>query len=299
MRWAIMGAGAVGCYYGGMLARAGHTVTLIGRPAHVAAIQQHGLRLQTTTFDESIQLAATTEPSGVHDADVVLFCVKSTDTEAAGEWMRPHLPAAATVLSLQNGVDNAPRLSQVLGRTVVPAVVYVACGMAGPGHVQHHGRGELVIGPYPGAEAFIDACAQAGIGVQVNPHVIGELWAKLVINCVYNPLSAITRQPYAVLAAQPGMHDVMRDVLDECLRVAKADGVQLPGDPWAALQGIARTMPTQLSSTARDVMRGHPSEIDHINGYVLRRAAAHGVHTPANRLLHTLVKALESGQPTS
>ncbi|WP_180682286.1 ketopantoate reductase family protein [Tepidicella baoligensis] len=295
MRFAIMGAGAVGCYYGGMLARAGHEVTLVARAAHVEAIQQHGLRLQTRDWTEHIALRATTEAAGVQGADAVLFCVKSTDTETAGTQMRAHLSPHTTVFSLQNGVDNAPRLAAVLGRPVIPTVVYVACGMAGPGHVQHHGRGELVIGPFPGANDFIAACAQAGIGVSVSERVQGELWTKLVINCAYNALSALTQLPYARLVQLEGMWAVMRDIERECLAVAAAEGVTVPGDTWAAIEGIAQSMATQLSSTARDLLRGHPSEIDHINGYVVRRAEAHGLQAPANRLLHALVRAREAG----
>lgn len=294
MKYAIMGAGAVGCYYGGMLARAGHAVTLVGRPMHVEAFRQQGLRLQALTFDEQIPVHATTDPDGVADADVVLFCVKSTDTETAGERMRPHLKAGAVVLSLQNGVDNAPRLAAVLGRPVIPAVVYVACGMAGPGHVQHHGRGELVISPYEGAAALIADGARSGIPVSLSDNVIGELWAKLVINCAYNALSALTRLPYGRLVRHAGIWDVMRDIERECLAVAQADGVTVSGDTWTAIERIAETMTTQISSTARDVMRGHPSEIDHLNGYVMRRAAAHAMPVPANRLLHTLVTIAES-----
>ena len=148
MKFAVMGAGAVGCYFGGMLARAGHEVTLIARPAHVAAIQTHGLRLQTQTFDEQVPLQATPSPDGVAGADVVLFCVKSTDTETAGAAIAPHLAPNALVLSLQNGVDNAPRLAEVIGRPVTPAVVYVAAGMAGPGHVQHLGASRLHAGAF-------------------------------------------------------------------------------------------------------------------------------------------------------
>ena len=299
MQFAVMGAGAVGCYYGGMLARAGHTVTLIARPAHVAAIQAHGLRLQTAAWDEHIPLRATTEPDGVRDADVVLFCVKSTDTESAGALMRPFLAPHARVLSLQNGVDNAERLAAVLGRPVTPAVVYVATGMAGPGHVQHHGRGELVISPGEGDAALVAACAQAGVPVTVSDQVMGELWAKLVINCAYNALSALTRLPYGELVQRPGVWDAMRDVHTECLAVAEADGVALPGDTWAAVERIAVSMAGQLSSTARDLIAGKPTEIDHLNGYVLRRAAVHGLPVPANRLLHTLVHALEPGRPNA
>src|SRR3954468_20358174 len=130
LKVAVMGAGAVGCYYGGMLARAGHDVVLIGRPAHVAAIDRDGLRLETTGFDERLRLAASTDPAAVVGASLILFCVKSTDTESAAAQIAPHLAGDAQLLSLQNGVDNADRLSVALSRPVGAAVVYVAVGMA-------------------------------------------------------------------------------------------------------------------------------------------------------------------------
>src|SRR5204862_2434276 len=141
-----MGAGAVGCYYGGMLARAGHEVTLIGRAQHVEAVRKNGLRLESKAFDERIALHAAEDASGTRGAKVVLFSVKSPDTERAGVALAPYLEPDAVILTLQNGVDNAERLAATLGRDVVPAVVYVAVEMAGPGHVRHHGRRELLIG---------------------------------------------------------------------------------------------------------------------------------------------------------
>src|SRR5437870_12538404 len=141
---AVMGAGAVGCYYGGMLARAGHDVTLIARAQHVEAVQKRGLRMETKAFDANVPMHASAEASGARGAKLVLFSVKPTDTERAGAALAPYVEPSAVVLSLQNGVDNAERLAATLGREVVPAVVYVAVEMAGPGHVRHHGRGELV-----------------------------------------------------------------------------------------------------------------------------------------------------------
>ncbi|WP_234193616.1 2-dehydropantoate 2-reductase [Pseudacidovorax sp. NFM-22] len=295
MKVAVMGAGAVGCYYGGMLARAGHSVVLIGRQAHVEAVRARGLRMQTTRFDEQVPLQAATGPEAVAGADLVLFCVKSPDTEAAGEQMRAHLPPGALVLSLQNGVDNAERLQAVLPQqTVVPAVVYVATEMEGPGHLRHHGRGELVIGPSARSADVAALLEAAGVPTEVSAQAIGALWAKLILNAAYNALSAIARQPYGVLYPAPGMLPTLRAIADECLAVARADGVQVPGDPYAAVDAIAATMPAQFSSTAQDLMRGKPTEIDHINGYVVRRGDALGVPVPLNRLLHSLVKLLEA-----
>ena len=136
MKITVMGAGSVGCYYGGMLARAGHDVVLIGRAQHVDAICHQGLILDTQSFSESISVSASTEAAAVAGAEIVLCCVKSSDTEDAAQAMRPHLAHETVVLSLQNGVDNAARLQALLPQKVAPAVVYVATEMAGAGHVK-------------------------------------------------------------------------------------------------------------------------------------------------------------------
>ena len=293
---AVMGAGAVGCYYGAVLARAGHQVTLICRPQHAEAIRGAGLRLQTSSSDELIKLKASTEADAVRGAELVLFSVKSTDTEAAGKAMAPHLERDAAIVTLQNGVDNAERLATTLGREVIPAVVYVAVEMAGAGHVRHHGRGELVIGRGAGSEAIVAAFGAAGVAVEISDNVAGALWAKLIVNSAYNALSAITQLPYGRLVQGERVPDVMRDVVDECLALAQASGVKVPGDMHEAVRRIAQTMPGQYSSTAQDLARHKKTEIEHLNGFVVRKGNALGVRTPVNRVLLALVKALEAGK---
>jgi len=289
-----MGAGAVGCYYGGMLARAGHDVVLIGRPVHVEAVQRNGLRLQTTTFDAHVRVSASSESGAVEDAQLVLFCVKSDDTESAGKELSAHLDKSALLLTLQNGVDNADRLRTVVPQEVAAAVVYVATEMAGPGHVRHHGRGELVIEPSSTSEQVAKMLVAAGVPTEISDNVRGALWAKLILNCAYNALSAIAQLPYGRVVDVDGVQDVMADVVAECLAVAAAEGVSVQGDVRQAVRGLAASMPNQYSSTAQDLARKKRSEIDHLNGLIVRRGAAHGVATPANRVLHTLVKLLES-----
>jgi 2-dehydropantoate 2-reductase len=291
-----MGAGAVGCYYGGMLARAGHEVTLIGRPQHVEAIRRDGLRFETKTSDERVRLQASTEAQAVRGAELVLFCVKSQDTEAAGKALAPHLAREAAILSLQNGLDNAERLAGVLGRDVIPGVVYVAVEMPGPGHVRHHGRSELAIGRAAASEAIATAFRGAGVPIEISGNVSGVLWAKLIVNCAYNALSAITQLPYGRLVEGAGIPAVMRDIVDECLAVAHAAGVQVAGDMHKAAERIAQSMPGQYSSTAQDLARGKKTEIDHLNGVVVRKGEALGVPTPANRMLLSLVKLLEAAR---
>jgi 2-dehydropantoate 2-reductase len=296
MKIAVMGAGAVGCYYGGMLARGGHAVTLIGRARHVESVQRHGLFVEAQTFQEHVPMQASTEASAVAGADVVLFCVKSGDTESAGASMAPHLGADAVVIGLQNGVDNAARLRSVISQTVIPSVVYVAAGMVGDGHVKHHGRGDLVIGVSAQSVGIAAEFASADVPVAISENVEGALWAKLIINCAYNALSAISQLPYGEVVKGAGIADVMADVVNECLAVAHADAVLLPGDVWEPVRQIVVTMPTQVSSTARDLARGRPTEIDHLNGYIVRRGLALGVNTPVNRVLHTLVRLLARAQ---
>src|SRR6266480_4591513 len=270
---AVMGAGAVGCYYGGMLARAGHDVTLIARPQHVEAVQKRGLRMETKAFDANVPMQA-------------------------GAALAPYVEPGAVVLSLQNGVDNAERLAAVLGRDVVPAVVYVAVEMAGSGHVRHHGRGELVIGRSAASARIAAEFGAAGVPVEVSDNVSGALWAKLVVNCAYNALSAITQLPYGRMVQGDGVPAVMGDVVDECLAVARASGVGGPGDMRQAVPRIAQTMLGQFSSTALFFDDTTTTEIDHLNGFVVRKGDALGVPTPANRVLLALVKLLEErGSP--
>lgn len=294
MKIAVMGAGAVGCYYGAMLARAGHDVTLIGRLNHVDAMNRDGLLLDFGSSQEYVAVSAATDASAISGAELVLFCVKSTDTADAGAQIKAFINPDTIVLSLQNGVDNAERLGAVLGQPVIPVVVYVATSMGGAGHVKHHGRGELVIGPSAQSQVVADTLRPAGIPVEISDNADGALWSKMILNCAYNALSAITQLPYGQLVRGNGVWDVMRNAVDECLAVAKADGVEVPGDVWGAVEKIAATMPAQFSSTAQDLARGKPSEIDYLNGYIVRKGAEFGIATPTNLTLHALTKLQES-----
>src|SRR5947209_18720622 len=157
---AVFGAGAVGCYFGGMLARAGAPVTLIGRPHHVDAISRDGLWLDTLHYHERVQVHAVTEVQAARDAAVVLLPVKTLDTEQAARALAPHLAPGAIVLSMQNGVDNVERIRGVAGIAALPTVVYVAVAMTEPGRVRHTGRGDLVVGdPHGRRHADVRAMA--------------------------------------------------------------------------------------------------------------------------------------------
>lgn len=295
MKIAVMGAGAVGCYYGGMLARAGHDVVLIGRPLHVSAILQQGLFLDLASFQGYVPVKASTEASAVQGAELVLCCVKSSDTAQVAAAMAPFLAADALVLSLQNGLGNVEQLQEQCSQRIAPAVVYVAAEMAGPGRVKHHGRGELVLAPDVLTPEQQRLWQQAGIPIECSAAIASALWSKLAINCVFNALSAITQQPYGVLWRGKHVEAVMRDLVAECMAVAQAEGVRLPDSLWARVLQIVETMPGQCSSTAQDLARGKKSEITYLNGYVVRQGERHGIATPVNRALCALVLLLESG----
>ena len=302
-RVAVMGAGAVGCYYGGLLARAGASVTLIGRASHVEAINANGLRFDGLKFQETIAVAASTDTAAVRAADLVLFCVKSTDTSAVAREIAPLIKPGALILALQNGVDNPERIAAEVACPVIPAVVYVACNMGGPGHLRHTGRGDLVIGAMRGArvpptpaqvEWLAALLERSGVPCKVSPNVEGELWGKLLINCTYNPLSALGRSRYKRLTALEDTRALMRSIVLEVLAVAQASGVTMPEGDWIEIAlGLSASMPEATSSTAQDLARGKRTEIDHLNGFLARRGAELGIDTPVNRTLHALVKLVE------
>ena len=306
-RVAVVGAGSVGSFFGGALAQAGHPVTLIGRAAHVEAIQRSGLRLERATGAVNIvPIEASVDLAAVRGADLVLFCVKSNDSDTVAEAIAPHLDADALVLSLQNGVENAATISRRVSQAVVPAVVYVATAMPEPGVVKHYGRGDLVIGamradqtgePATAArlQGVVDLFASARVPVRISTDVTAELWSKLMVNCAYNAISGLARTSYGRMAAMPSVRELQHAVVAEVVAVAAAAGVELPlSRAIQEMEGIAVAMPGQLSSTAQDMARGKPSEIDHLNGFIARRGRELGVSTPTNQALYALVKLVES-----
>lgn len=295
MKIAVMGAGAVGCYYGAMLALAGHQVVLVGREPFVDAVSHNGLILEKAGERLVAQVEASSDPSAIAGADMVMVCVKSGDTGQAGQDIAPYLEPSCRVLSLQNGVSNAETLADILGRPVLPVVVYVASRMNGAGVVRHEGRGDLEL-PGQGAEDIAQILNAAGVETRVCEDVMRSLWAKLVVNCAINPLSAITRLPYGELAAQDGVPHLMEDIAREALSVTRAEGISVPDSVLDTIRTIPVSMAGQFSSTAQDLMRGKRTEIDFLNGEIVRRASRLGLNVPINRTLTLLVKSAERGE---
>lgn len=309
----VMGAGAVGSFFGAMLARAGVRVTLVGRAAHADAVNAAGLELTSAGQVAHVPMAASTDLAALREADVVLVCVKSVATESVADALVHVVSPTALLVSLQNGVDNAWRISARVPNPVVPAAVYVSVEMTGAGRLRHNGGGSLVLGrplrssaaeavpaSAPGAaadvtfDALVDRMIAAGVLCRVSDDIRVDLWTKLTANCAYNALSALAQVRYRHLAADQGARDVMRMVTEENAAVAQADGVPVTVDALDdAVRRIAEVMPEALSSTAQDLLLGRPTEIGDLNGFVVRRGLALGVPTPVNRTLHALVGLAE------
>jgi 2-dehydropantoate 2-reductase len=296
---AVVGAGAVGGYFGGLLAHAGAPVVMIGRPAFVQAVKKNGLFLDTLQFQESVRVEASTELNAARGAEVVLFCVKTTDNAVTARALSPLLAPGALVLSFQNGVDNVEQIRAAAGIEALPTVVYVAASVPEPGRVKHVGRGDLVFGPpNEKTERAAALFTRAGVPCRISENIEGELWTKLIWNCALNAVSALGRAKYGQIAASPDARKVVETAVEEVLTVARAAKIHPPGleDPKVAIAGafkIATQMAEALSSTAQDMNRGKRTEIDSLNGYISRRGAELGVPTPVNHVLYALVKLAE------
>jgi 2-dehydropantoate 2-reductase len=305
---AVIGAGAVGSYYGAKLARTGIDVTLVARREHAAAIERDGLRVIEAGDEWRVELRASTDSNAAARADVVLVTVKTPDTTAAASALAGHLSPHARIVSLQNGVDNAERIAALLPNPVFAAVVYVGVQLDGPGRVRHTGRGDLVLGvprtlasrgnsgeDLRGIAAMFEA---SGIACPIDPEIEAALWTKLTLNCAFNAISALGASPYGRMAASASVRSIMEAVVRETVAVARAANISIDADVLvAATWRLADSMPDQYSSTAQDIQRGKATEIDALNGFVAQKGAALGVDTPVNRTLHALVKLREMAQP--
>jgi 2-dehydropantoate 2-reductase len=299
---AVIGAGAVGCYFGGMLARAGAPVVFAGRPgkpsAHLEALERDGLRFDSVNFQEQVKVRVASLDQAVRAADIILLCVKTLDTESAAQQIAPHLKPGAVVVSLQNGVDNVERIRAAAGFEALAAVVYVAASLPGPGHLRHAGRGDLILGHSSRSadvQRIAAAFTRAGVPCRISENLEGDLWVKLIMNCAGNAISALAHTTYGrIVAHEPAMQVVM-NVIGEAVAVARAAGIELPPTDLTAagLKLLAGDLKNATSSTAQDIAAGRRTEIASLNGFIAARGAALAIPTPVNHTLFALVKLLE------
>lgn len=301
----VMGGGAIGCLYGGWLAKAGAPVTIVGRPIHVEAMRAHGLHVTGRDFDFHVPVNASTDLSALAQSDVILFCTKTRSTENVATELKSFLLPTTAILAFQNGVDGAERLAAILPNPVFSAALVVSCYIEGPGHVRHNGRGDVLLGDWlpdqgnareRGAllESIVATLKRASIQASLAPDIRLTLWTKLAMNCGYNALSALCRARYERLVCTDASRVLMRRIVEELVAVGQRDGVPLDLDVvLKQVMDLAAGFPTAISSTGQDIAQGRPTEIDDLNGYVVRRGRALGVPTPLNETLQLMVKVLE------
>jgi 2-dehydropantoate 2-reductase len=326
MRYAVMGAGAVGSYVGGVLARSGLPVVLIGRPAQVAAIRKSGLQIGGLVGPFRVGLEATESPEGVKDADVILLCVKSQDTAGACEAMAPYAPAGTPVVSIQNGVRNLDLIDDSPlgnGRGVGGSAIFNAVFLE-PGRVLLATSGKLIFGDAsrdgrfrPTMKALAREMRQAGLSVNTTPRIEGLLWSKLLIN-LNNGIGALTGQSISEGMLDPAARRISAALLAEGIRVTREAGVQLETipkvDPNRILAILSlklpsfflsrlfrlmvRTHPEARWSTWQSLAKGLPTEIEYLNGEIVRLAETNGLHAPYHRAIRDLVvEAEQKGAP--
>jgi len=299
----VLGAGAVGCYFGGMLARAHHDVTFIARPERAEALNSLGLEMDCKAFHETIQVKASSDLSDLRDADLVLLSVKSLDTEGTLTQIKSVLPSKAVILSLQNGVANVEIASKIITNPVYAAVVYVAAGMISQSTMKHHGRGELLVGSISASSPTDDENLQeicklfegATVPCSIAPQIQRDMWLKFLVNCSFNAISGIGQISYGEMVKSPGIIKLIEEITKEFLAIAAFENVKISmSEALAANDSIATTMVTQISSTAQDLAKGKMTEINFLNGYIVELGKRYGVPTPYNQSVYALVKMMES-----
>ena len=299
----VLGAGAVGCYFGGMLARAHHDVTFIARPERAAALNAFGLELDCKAFHETVKVRASSDLSVLNDADLVLLSVKALDTEQMMADVKSILPSKAVILSVQNGIANIDIASKIVANPIYAAVVYVAAGMVGHRTMKHHGRGELLIGDMKKSaledeQNLKEICKlfeAADVPCTISPQIKRDMWLKFLVNCSFNAISGIGQISYGEMVKSPGIVKLIEEITREFLAIAAFENVNITlAEALAANESIATTMVTQISSTAQDLSKGKMTEIDFLNGYIVELGKRYGVATPYNESIHALVKMLES-----
>jgi 2-dehydropantoate 2-reductase len=303
LKFCVLGAGALGCAIGGVLAEAGCAVTLVTRnAAHVAAINRDGLRLVEDGRERSVAVHAATECSALEPMDVVIVLVKSFHTRQAIESARAIIGPGTVVLSLQNGLGHEDVLAEVVGRDkVMPGKTYVGGVLLAPGRVLVGTAGkETLIGELDGsmsprAFAIRDEFCRAGLSTTLSENIVGTMWDKLLVNISTGALSGITRLTYGELYKLPEIEACALAAVDEAMAVAKACGIVLatrePRDAWLkAAEGLPADFKTSM---LQSLEKGSITEIDFINGAVVRWGQRCGVPTPINQTLVAGIKGIE------
>jgi 2-dehydropantoate 2-reductase len=290
MRICVFGTGGVGGYFGGLLARSGADVTFLARGEHLRALQARGLTLRTVRETFTIPVKAAGDPRAAGPADLVLFCVKSYDTESAGRSLRGVLAPGGVVLTLQNGIDNEEKLEAILGRgTVLGGAAYIWSTITGPGVItQTGGACKIAFGELDGssterARRILAACQRAGFPCELTADLWRVLWEKFLFICALGGMTAVTRLPLGDILAEPQAREMFRGIMAEIYALSRAERIALADDIVERMMTFADGLDKDgRSSLYSDLATGRPLELDALNGKVVELGLRHGIPTPMN-----------------
>lgn len=300
VRIAIIGPGAMGCLFGGLLARAGHEVIFLDRdPGRARAISRSGVRLEGISGKFRVRARATASPAAIEDPDLTLVCVKAYDTQEAARSAAGLLKRSRAVLTLQNGLGNVEALQKSAGRDrVIGGTTAHGATLLGAGHVRHAGAGLTILGePSGGITVRLRRIAavfrQAGLQVRLTRDLQSVLWNKLIVNCAINPLGALTGLPNGALPRHSGTRTLLRQAAQEAAAVARAMHVKVTASPARKVETVCRQTAPNLNSMLQDVLRHRRTEVEAINGIVVQHGRRLGIPTPVNATLAALVQAIQ------
>jgi len=306
MRFGILGSGAVGGYYGALLARAGHDVTFIARGANLDAIRERGLEIRTPLGDFITRARAEEDTARVGRVDCVIVAIKNYDNPTALPGLIPMMGRATVVLTLQNGVDSVDDCAAVVGRELVlGGATYIATALEAPGLVVQTGTlRRIVFGEVfeaagritPRVEALRDALAGADIEVEAVPDARVPLWEKFVYLAPFAAFTGAARLPIGGLWAFPEIRETFYAAAEEVRRVANAEGVDVPANIRARVERYLTALPPSTrSSLLIDLEQGKRIEVEALQGSVVRRGRKASVPTPIHAALYAVLKPYENG----
>ena len=305
MRIAIMGSGALGGFFGGLLARAGQDVTFIARGAHLEAIRSRGLVVNSPIVDDfTVSAPATDDPREIGPVDFVLVGVKTYDLDAAAAQLPPLLGPETAVLPLQNGIDATEHIARVVGSDrVLTGVAYVLAVLDGPGVIKHVAQGRIVLGEGNGGRSgrvdrVAEALRAAGIGCETPPDIRVPLWEKFVLLAATGGVTALTRLPFGPIRDCAEARELFRGAMQEADAVGRAHGVALPPDLVDRHLEMMLGLPAAgHGSMLQDLRAGRRLELEALNGAVVREGEQAGVATPLNFAVYAALKPYANGPP--
>jgi len=302
MKIAIVGAGSIGTLLAALLSKLKEEVWLIAKTDEESKkINADGISVEGVSGSWQAKVKASSDPKDAQECGLVIVCVKAYDTKGAAKAVRQMVGEEGFALTLQNGMGNIELLQDVVGQEkVIGGITNMGAALIAPGRVRHAGKGDVVIGRLDGKvpvvmRAIRERFTRAGIETRVSKEIKGSLWAKLLINAGINPLTAITRLNNGSLVEIKEVRELMRQAVSEGARVAKRKRIKLAyDDPLAKVEAVCEATASNVSSMLQDVLAKRRTEIEYINGFIVRQGQELGIPVPVNTVLLDLVKTIEA-----